>query len=58
MSTSTPVSSSSTGDKHKEAKSTVLSIEEEATMVAIPLPCRRYSPNGFARSPERHTGGR
>ena len=42
----------------KEAKSTVLSIEEEAIIVAIRLPCRRCSPNGFTRSPERHTEGR
>ncbi len=42
----------------KEAKSTVLSIEEEAIIVAIRLPCRRRSPNGFTRSPERHTEGR
>ena len=42
----------------KEAKSTVLSVEEEAILVAIRLPCRRYSPNGFIRSPERHTEGR
>lgn len=42
----------------KEAKSTVLSIEEEAIIVAIRLPGRRYSPNGFTRSPERHTEGR
>jgi 3-hydroxyacyl-CoA dehydrogenase len=41
----------------KEAKSTVLSIEEEAIIVAIRLPCRRCSPNGFTRSPERHTEG-
>jgi hypothetical protein len=34
----------------KEAKSTVLSIEEEALIVAIRLPCRRCSPNGFTRS--------
>ena len=40
----------------KEAKSTVLSIE--AIIVAIRLPCRRCSPNGFTRSPERHTEGR
>ena len=40
----------------KEAKSTVLSIEEEAIIVAIRLPCRRCSPNGFL--PERHTEGR
>jgi hypothetical protein len=33
-------------------------IEEEAIIVAIRLPCRRCSPNGFARSPERHTEGR
>jgi hypothetical protein len=39
-------------------KSTVLSIEEEAIIVAIRLPCRRRSPNGFTRSPERHTEGR
>ena len=42
----------------KEAKSTVLSIEEEAIIVVIRLPCRRCSPNGFTRSPERHTEGR
>ena len=42
----------------KEAKSTVLSIEEEAIIVPIRLPCRRCSPNGFTRSPERHTEGR
>jgi len=42
----------------KEAKSTVLSIEEEAIIVAIRLPCTRCSPNGFTRSPERHTEGR
>src|SRR5271154_4917766 len=42
----------------KEAKSTVLSTEEEAIIVAIRLPCRRGSPNGFTRSPERHTEGR
>src|SRR6201985_3891349 len=42
----------------KEAKSTVLSIKEEAIIVAIRLPCRRYSPNGFTRSPERHREGR
>ena len=42
----------------KEAKSTVLSIEEEAIIVAIRLPCRRCSSNGFTRSPERHTEGR
>src|ERR1700739_4005752 len=41
----------------KEARSTVLSIEEEAIIVAIRLPCRRCSPNGFTRSPERHTAG-
>jgi transposase-like protein len=41
----------------KEAKSTVLSIEEEAIIVAIRLPCRRCSPNAFTRSPERHTEG-
>ena len=41
----------------KEAKSTVLSIEEEAIIVAI-MPCRRCSPNGFTRSPERRTEGR
>jgi len=42
----------------KEAKSTVLSIEEEAIIVPIRLLCRRCSPNGFTRSPERHTEGR
>ena len=42
----------------KEAKSTVPSIEEEAIIVAIRLPCRRCSPNGFSRSPERHKEGR
>ena len=42
----------------RQAKSTVLSIEEQAIIVAIPLPCRRCSPNGFTRSPERHTEGR
>src|ERR1700720_4208555 len=42
----------------KETKSTVLSIEEEAIIVAIRLPCWRCSPNGFTRSPERHTEGR
>jgi transposase-like protein len=42
----------------KEAKSTVLSIEEEAIIAAVRLPCRRCSPNGFTRSPERHTEGR
>jgi hypothetical protein len=26
--------------------------------VAIRLPCRRCSPNGLTRSPERHTEGR
>src|SRR5580692_9945502 len=41
----------------REAKSTVLSIEEEAIIVAIRLPCRRCSRNGFTRSPERHTEG-
>jgi len=33
-------------------KSTVLSTEEEAMIVAIRLPCRRCSPDGFFRSPE------
>ena len=42
----------------KEAKSAVLSMEEEAIIVAIRLPCRRCSPNGFTRSPERHTEGK
>ena len=42
----------------KEAKSTVLSIEEDAIIVAIRLPCRRHSANGFTRSPERHKEGR
>jgi hypothetical protein len=38
-------------------KSTVLSIEEEAIIVAVRLLCRRCSPNRFTRSPERHEGG-
>ena len=42
----------------KEAKSTVLSIEEEGIIVPIRLPCRRCSPNGFTRSRERDTEGR
>jgi transposase-like protein len=42
----------------KEAKSTVLPIQEEAIIVAIRLPCRRCCPNGFTRSPERHTEGK
>ena len=32
--------------------------EAVADIVAIRLPCRRWSPNGFIRSPERHTEGR
>jgi hypothetical protein len=36
----------------------VLSIEEEGIIVAIRLPCRRCSSNGFTRSPERHIEGR
>lgn len=42
----------------KEAKSTVLSIEEGAIIVPIRLHWRRCSPNRFTRSPERHTAGR
>lgn len=33
-------------------------IEEEAIVVAIRLACRRCSPNGVTRSPERRTEGR
>src|SRR6266404_1537888 len=39
--------------KQQDVPATAVSI-----IVAIRLPCRRCSPNGFTRSPERHTEGR